>query len=174
MLLSCTSLFTFYHLRGVCCNQWEDLKFCFTCISMSLSCVCMCLVCVVVRMYGQNTQKKKTIGFVQVLVAVVKVCFWRILVAVAKICADFWLQLSRFICAEFCLWLQDLCKFWLWVLQGLCRFWIKQSEFFADFSCSYENFVLILVAIVRFVQNHICVQPKTDSMVVHIWSKEVA
>lgn len=73
MLLSCTSLFTFYHLRGVCCNQWEDLKFCFTCISMSLSCVCMCLVCVVVRMYGQN---KKTIGFVQVLVAVVKVCFW--------------------------------------------------------------------------------------------------
>jgi hypothetical protein len=27
---------------------------------------------------------------------------------------------------------------------------------------------------VRFVQNHICVQPKTDSIVVHIWSKEVA
>ncbi len=95
---------------------------------MSLSCVCMCLVCVV-RMYAQNTQNKKTIGFVQVLVAVVKVCLWRILVAVAKICADFWRQLSRFVCAEFCLWLQDLCKFWLWVLQVLdeavrifCRF----------------------------------------------------
>jgi hypothetical protein len=66
---------------------------------MSLSCVCMCLVCVVVQMYAQNTQNKKTIGFVQVLVAVVKVCLWRILVAVAKICADFWLQLSRFVCA---------------------------------------------------------------------------
>jgi hypothetical protein len=89
-------------------------------------------------MYAQNTQNKKTIGFVQLLVAVVKVCLWRILVAVAKICADFWLQLSRFVCAEFCLWLQDLCKFWLWFLQGLCRFWMKLSEFFADFSCSYE------------------------------------
>jgi hypothetical protein len=57
---------------------------------------------------------------------------------------------------------------------GFCRFWMKLSEFFADFSCNYENFVLILVAIVRFVQNHVCVQPKTDSIVVHIWSKEVA
>jgi hypothetical protein len=111
----------------------------------------MCLVCAVVQMYAQNTQNKKIIGFVQVLVAVVKVCLWRILVAVAKICADFCLQLSRFVCAEFHLWLQDLCKFWLWLLQGLCRFWMKLSGFFANYSCSYENFVLILVAIVRFV-----------------------
>jgi hypothetical protein len=108
------------------------------------------------------------------LVAVVKVCLWRILVVVAEICADFWLQLSMFVCAEFHLWLQHLCKFWLWVLQGLCRFWMKLSECFADFSWSYVNFVLILVAIVRFMQSCICVQPKTDSIVVHIWSKEVA
>ncbi len=56
---------------------------------MSLSCVRMCFVCMVVRMYAQNTQNKKTIGFVQVLVVVVKVSLWRILVAIAKICAGF-------------------------------------------------------------------------------------
>jgi hypothetical protein len=51
---------------------------------------------------------------------------------------------------------------------------MKLLEHFADFSYNYENFVLILVAIVRFVHNHICVQPKIDSIVVQIWSKEVA
>jgi hypothetical protein len=54
----------------------------------------------VVRMYAQNTQNKKTIGFVQVLVAVVKVCLWRILVAVAKICANFGCGFCK-VCAGF-------------------------------------------------------------------------
>lgn len=134
MLLSCTSILHFTtHVVFVAINGkiWSFVSHVYLC----LSCVCMCFVCAVVQMYAQNTQNKKIIGFVQVLV----------------VCGESWLQLLRFVQIFACSYQGLSVQSFICGCKICANFGCGFCKVCAGFGWSCQNFLQILAAVMRIL-----------------------